>query len=59
MIKSVCERCGNVMYDNEWSIRFRCNRCGQMFREEQWLPQFREQINEAWPYQKKEKEEKE
>ena len=54
MVKSICERCGNIMYDNEWSIRFKCNRCGQMFRKEKWLPQFREQINEAWPYQKKE-----
>lgn len=47
MVKSVCEWCGHVMYDNEMSIRFKCNKCGREFRKELWLPKFREQIREA------------
>lgn len=49
MNESKCEWCGNVMYDNERSIRFKCNRCGREFREELWLPKLREQLREAIP----------
>lgn len=47
MKKTVCNKCGKIMFDNDRSIRFKCAYCGQQFPESEWKEEMMEQIKEA------------